>query len=184
MSSATLRRAVKIAPVDVVQVEYSPFARDIETAEGTDLLKTCRELGVAVVCFSPLGRGLLTGTLTKESLQKEGDSRTMSQPRFQGENFEANVKLVEQFKGFAQKKGCTSSQLALAWLLKQGEDIIPIPGTKKIKYLEENWGALDVQLSDDEEAEIRKFLEVAKVAGPRIPDQYKSMALVDTVEES
>lgn len=184
VSSATLRRAVKIAPVDVVQVEYSPFARDIEGPQGTDLLATCRELGVAVVCFSPLGRGLLTGTLTKESIAKEGDNRAKSLPRFQGENFDNNVKLVAQFKQFADKKGCTSSQLALAWLLKQGEYVIPIPGTKKIKYLEENWGALDVQLSDEEEAEIRKFLEAANVSGGRVPDQYKGLILVDTKEES
>ena len=170
--------------MDVVQVEYSPFVRHIEGPEGTDLLATCRELGISIVCFSPLGRGLLTGTVTKETLTQEGDYRSVSQPRFQGENFDANVRLVAQFKAIAERKGCTSSQLALAWLLKQGNDIIPIPGTKKIKYLEENWGALDVKLSDDDEEEIRTFLEEAKVAGGRVPEQYEHLLLVDTREES
>lgn len=169
--------------MDVVQVEYSPFVRHIEGPEGTNLLATCRELGITVVCFSPLGRGLLTGTITKESLGQEGDHRAAMHPRFQGENFEANLKLVSQFKALAEKKACTPSQLALAWLLKQGDDIIPIPGTKKIKYLEENWGALDVNLTDSDEAEVRKFLEEAKVAGGRVPEEYEHLVLVETREE-
>ncbi|KAH8162628.1 hypothetical protein CIB48_g5618 [Xylaria polymorpha] len=167
VSSTTLRRACKIAHVDAVQMEYSSFDLDIEGPVGTDLLATCRELGVAVVAYSPLGRGLLTGAYTtQESLAHEGDFRS-TLPRFSGANFEANVKLVSQFKALADRKGCTPAQLAIAWLLKQGEDIIPIPGTKRIKYLEENWGSLEVQLSDGEEKEIRNFVETAEIAGSR-----------------
>lgn len=184
LSSTALRRAIKIAPVDAVQIEYSAFTRDIEGSAGTDLLAACRELGIAVVCLSPLGRGLLTGTLTKESITGAGDVRNGRLPRFSGENFEANTKLVNRFKAIADKKGCTTSQLALAWLLKQGDDIIPIPGTKKIQYLEENWGSLDVKLTENDEAEIRGFLDAAVVAGGSYPDAYKHMAFVTTKEES
>lgn len=184
MSSATLRRACKIASVAAVQMEYSPFVLDIENASGTNLLQTCRELDVAVVCYSPLGRGLLTGAFTtKESISSEKDMRSQY-PRFSEENLEANVKLVSQFKAFADKKGCSTSQLAIAWLLKQGDDIIPIPGTKKIKYLEDNWASLDVHLSDDEEAEIRKFVETVEIAGHRSVPSGRSIAFANTKEES
>ncbi|RYP67110.1 hypothetical protein DL771_007435 [Monosporascus sp. 5C6A] len=183
ISSNTLRRACKVVQVDAVQIEYSPFERFIEGPEGTNLLATCRELGVAVVAYSPLGRGLLTGAVnSKESVLGEGDWRSMF-PRFSGENLDANLKLADQFKTLAEKKGCTPAQLAIAWLLRQGEDIIPIPGTKRIKYLEENWGALQVQLTDAEVAEIRSFVETAEVAGGRYPDQYAAQLLVDTREE-
>lgn len=158
---------------------------DIERASGTNLLETCRELGVAVVCYSPLGRGLLTGAFTtKESISGANDLRATHFPRFSEENLEANVKLVSQFKAFADKKGCTTSQLAIAWLLKQGDDIIPIPGTKKIKYLEENWGSLDIHLTDDEEAEIRKFVENVEMSGYRSMPAGMSFAFADTKEES
>ncbi|KAF5707604.1 alcohol dehydrogenase [Fusarium mundagurra] len=172
VSSTTLRRACKIAHVDAVQMEYSPFVLDIEGLAGTDLLATCRELGVAVVCYSPLGRGLLTGAFTtKESVTSEGDWRT-NMPRFAGDNFNTNVKLVKQFQTLADKKGCTPAQLAIAWLLKQGDDIFPIPGTKRIKYLEENWAALGVQLTDSDEAEIREFVNRAEIAGSRGAQGY------------
>lgn len=185
VSSATLRRAYKVAPVDVVQVEYSPFVLDIEGAAGTDLLATCRELGVAVVAYSPLGRGLLTGAFhTHQSVLTDGDARSTNFPRFFAENIEKNAKLVAQFAELASKKGCTMSQLAIAWLLKQGDDIIPIPGTKKIKYLEENWGALDVQLTDEDETEIRKFVETAEVAGGRYTEGSMTFTFGDTVAES
>ncbi|KAH6652358.1 NADP-dependent oxidoreductase domain-containing protein, partial [Truncatella angustata] len=167
VSSTTLRRASKIVHIDAVQIEYSLFDLDIENSEGTDLLAACRELGTATVAYSPLGRGLLTGTLNStENINKEGDWRSMF-PRFIGENYEANIKLVNRFKSFADNKGCTPGQLAIAWLLKQGDDIIPIPGTKRTKYLEENWGALKVQLTDEEVAEIRHFAETNKVVGER-----------------
>jgi aryl-alcohol dehydrogenase-like predicted oxidoreductase len=128
---------------------------------------------------------LLTATFGKdEPVTDKGDVRRMYFPRFQDENRAANVKLVNEFKSFADKKNCTTSQLALAWLLKQGEDIIPIPGTKKIKYLEENWGALQVHLTDGEEKEIRHFVETAEIAGGRLPPQYMKNILVDTKEET
>jgi aryl-alcohol dehydrogenase-like predicted oxidoreductase len=184
VSSATLRRAVKIAHVDAVQLEYSAFVLDIETPAATDILATCRELGVAVVCYAPLGRGLLTTTFgNNEASDDKNDHREAAFPRFQGENRDANIKLVNQFKAIAEKHGCTTSQLALAWLMKQGDDIFPIPGTKKIKYLEENWGALDVHLTDDEENEIREFVKTAEVAGSRNPG-WVSTDLLDTAEES
>jgi len=149
-----------------VQVEYSAFVLDIEGERGTHLLQTCRELGVAVVCFGPIGRGLLTGTVTgKESISEAGDIRTKWVPRFQEDNLKKNLKVVDQFKALADKKGCTSAQLALAWILKQGDDIFPIPGTKKIEYLEANWAALDVDLSDAEEAGVRQMVAGSELAG-------------------
>lgn len=180
VSSTTVRRACKIAHVDAVQIEYSPFAIDIENSKGTNLLATCRELGVAVIAYSPLGRGILTGTLNKEIISAPGEMRGML-PWFRSENFDANLKVVEQFTALAEQKGCTPAQLALAWLLKQGSEVIPIPGTKKIKYLEENWGTLKVELSDDEEKEIRTFVEKAKIAGARTVDYDPIFA--DTKEE-
>jgi aryl-alcohol dehydrogenase-like predicted oxidoreductase len=138
VSSATLRRACQIAHVAAVQIEYSPFVGDIEGKSGTNLLAACRELSVAIVCYAPFGRGLLTGTLTsKESVTGAGDARGTHMPRFNEENLAGNIKIMNQFKPFAGKKGCSMSQLALAWLVKQGNDIIPIPGTTKIRYLEE-----------------------------------------------
>lgn len=180
VSSTTVRRACKIAHVDAVQIEYSPLAIDIENLKGTNLLATCRELGVAVIAYSPLGRGILTGTLNKEIISAPGEMRGML-PWFRSENFDANLKVVEQFTALAEQKGCTPAQLALAWLLKQGSEVIPIPGTKKIKYLEENWGTLKVELSDDEEKEIRRFVEKAKIAGARTVDYDPIFA--DTKEE-
>ncbi|KAM0476218.1 hypothetical protein ACHAPX_006635 [Trichoderma viride] len=181
LSSRTLRRACKIAPVAAVQVEYSAFVLDIEGERGSNLLQTCRELGVAIVCFGPIGRGLLTGSVTgSESIAGTGDIRAQWVPRFQPENLDKNLKVVSQFKALADKKGCTSSQLALAWLLKQGSDVIPIPGTKRIKYLEANWASLNVHLSDEEEMEIRKIVRDSELAGFETgPSSY-----ADTVEEA
>ncbi|KAF2093423.1 putative aldo/keto reductase [Rhizodiscina lignyota] len=185
VSSNTLRRAYKIAPVAAVQTEYSAFVREIETDSGTNVLQTCRELDVAVVCYSPLGRGLLTGAyMDRESVTGSDDRRATHFPWFSEENMDANAKLVNQFKAFANKKGCTSSQLAIAWLLKQGDDTIPIPGTKRIKYLEENCGALNIHLTDGEEEEIRKFVESAEVAGYRSQPVGKVFAYVETKEEA
>lgn len=169
VSSTTLRRACKIAPVDAVQIEYAPFVLDVENESGTNLLAACRELGVTVFCYSPLGRGLVTGTLSKDIVTAEGDLRTLL-PRFEDGNFEANQKAVQGFASLAKQKGCTPAQLALAWLMKQGEDIIPIPGTKRIKYLEENWDALKIYLTDAEEKEIRRVIESADVKGHRTVD--------------
>jgi aryl-alcohol dehydrogenase-like predicted oxidoreductase len=183
VTSNTLRRAYKIAPVAAVQTEYSPFVLDIESAADTDLLATCRELSVAVVCYAPLGRGLLTTTFgSGEYGTDKNDGRPAALSRFMEANRAANMKLVNKFKELADKKGCTTAQLSLAWLLKQGEDIIPNPGTKSIKYLEDNWGSLAVQLSDEEELEIRKFVEGVEVAGGRAPPGVT--LLIDTKEES
>ncbi|KAF8855508.1 Aldo/keto reductase [Acephala macrosclerotiorum] len=166
ISSATLRRACKVHHIDAVQIEYSPFCIDIEQPQ-VDLLKTCRELGVAVVAYSPLGRGLLTGAYKSPSDFEEGDFRKFA-PRFSSENFPKNLKLP--------------GQLTLAWLLAQGEDIIPIPRTKKIKYLEENLGALDVKLSMEEEKEIRGLVEGAEVHGTRYPEAMMASLFADTPE--
>jgi aryl-alcohol dehydrogenase-like predicted oxidoreductase len=136
----------------------------------------------------PLGRGLLTtnfadGTAGNDN-QQGSDIRSQLIPRFQGENREKNMKLVSEFKGLADKKGISTTQLALAWLLKQGDDVIPIPGTRKIKYFDENWAALDVVLSDEEEAEIRHFVEKADVAGPPIPSALDDYLFRDTKEQA
>ena len=161
------------------------FERGIEGPASTNLLATCRELGVAVVVAMPLGRGLLTSTFSKgEAVGDSTDRRPQVMPRFQEANREQNVKVVAQFKTLADKKGCTITQLALAWLLKQGNDIFPIPGTKKLKYLEENWAALDLSLSDEEEAEIRAFGETAEIAGTSQPSAFADYLYRDTKEES
>lgn len=180
ISSDTLRRACKVHHIDAVQIEYSPFALEIETPQ-INLLKTCRELGVAVIAYSPLGRGMLTGAYTSPSDFEEGDFRRYA-PRFTKENFSKNLKLVDSLKKIAEKKGCTAGQLTLAWLLAQGEDIIPIPGTKKIKYLEENLGALEVKLSGEEEKEIRGLVEGAEVHGSRYPEVMVTYLFADTPE--
>lgn len=180
VSSNTLRRACKIAHVDAVQIEYAPFTQDVEGPTSTNLLATCRELGVAVFAYSPLGRGLLTGTLSKEIITGRGDLRTML-PRFAGDNFEVNLRVLEKFTAVANKKGCTPAQLALAWLLKQGQDIIPIPGTKKIKYLEENWDSLKIELTDEEEKEVRQAIESVDMTGSRTVSYDAVFA--DTKEE-
>ncbi|KAG7004574.1 aldo-keto reductase yakc [NADP(+)] [Physcia stellaris] len=168
VSSETLRRAHAVHPISAVQIEYSPFSMDIEDP-AIALLQTCRELGVATVAYSPLGRGFVTGQYKSPDDFEDGDFRKYS-PRFSAENFPKNLELVDKLAAIAQKKGCTAGQLTLAWLMRQGEDIIPIPGTKKIKYLEENLGALDVKLSDGEDQEIRKAVENAEVHGSRYPE--------------
>lgn len=184
VSSATLRRAVKIAPVAAVQVDYSVFVLDIEGPAGTDLLATCRELGVAVVAAMPLGRGMITSTFARgEPVGDSKDKRVHVMPRFMEANREKNAEIIGKFKALADKKDCTIPQLAIAWLLKQGDDIFPIPGTKRLKYFEENWGALDVQLTAEDEAEVRHFVETAGIAGHYIPPQFENYAFRDTKEE-
>ena len=163
-----------------MQIEYSPFTIDIENPQ-IGLLKACRELGVATVAYSPLGRGFVTGQIKSPDDLEEGDFRR-SAPRFQGENFKKNLKLVDQLGVIAEKTGCTKGQLTLAWLLKQGDDIIPIPGTKKIKYLEENLGALTVKLTDEEDREIRKAVEGAEVHGARYPEAMAKSLFGETPE--
>ncbi|KAL8737495.1 MAG: hypothetical protein Q9181_001625 [Wetmoreana brouardii] len=178
ISSETLRRAEKVCHIDAVQIEYSPFTMDIEDP-AIGLLDTCRELGVAVVAYSPLGRGMLTGTIKSPADFEENDFRKHA-PRFSEENFPKNLQLVDKLTEVATKKGCTTGQLTLAWLMRQGEEIIPIPGTKKIKYLEENVGALEVKLSDEENREIRQAVQGAEVHGIRYPPAMAGSLFADT----
>jgi aryl-alcohol dehydrogenase-like predicted oxidoreductase len=164
VSAATLRRAHAVHPIAAVQSEYSLWTRDVES----EVLPACRELGVALVPYSPLGRGMLTGTISKDTALADNDFRRLS-PRFQGENFDANLHLVELLRALAAEKGCTPGQLALAWLLHQGPDIVPIPGTRRIKYLEENTGAVEIALTPDELARIGAALPAGAAAGERYP---------------
>jgi aryl-alcohol dehydrogenase-like predicted oxidoreductase len=166
-SSNTLRRACAVHPVACVQIEYSPFSLDIERDE-IGLLKTCRELGVAIVCYSPLGRGVLGGQIKSPDDFEATDFRRML-PRFSKENFPKNLKLVDQLNTIAKKKGYTSGQLTLAWILAQGNDFIVIPGTSKVKNLEENAGAAQIKLNKEEIKEIRDACEKADVVGERYP---------------
>jgi aryl-alcohol dehydrogenase-like predicted oxidoreductase len=158
----TIRRAAAVHRITALQNEYSLWTRDPEN--GT--LATIRELGIGLVAFSPLGRGFLTGKYQQFEDFDADDYRRQS-PRFQGENFQKNLDLVNRVNEIAKTKGCTAGQLALAWVLAQGEDIVPIPGTKRIKYLDENIGALDVELSADELASIEEAFPADAVAGPR-----------------
>ncbi|KAF6833845.1 aldo/keto reductase YakC [Colletotrichum plurivorum] len=166
-SSSTLRRAHAVHPISAVQVEYNPWSLEIEGPLGTNLLRTCRELDVTTFAYSPLGRGIMTGQYKSASDFEESDIRRVL-PRFQGENFAKNLALVDQFRQIAEERhGCTAGQLTLAWLMAQGEDVIPIPGTKRIKYLEENFGAVKVKIDEEEEREIRALVDGANVQGDR-----------------
>lgn len=161
----TLRRAYGVHPISALQTEYSLWSRDPED----EILDVCRELGIGFVAYSPLSRGFLTGQIQHFEDLPEGDYRRQS-PRFQGDNFQRNLNLVSHVEEMAKEKGCTPSQLALAWVLAQGPDIVPIPGTKRRKYLEQNVAALDVHLSD---ADLKRLDEVAPrgaVAGARYPE--------------
>ncbi|MEN3316127.1 MAG: hypothetical protein V7605_2361, partial [Acidimicrobiaceae bacterium] len=167
----TLRRGHATHPIAALQTELSLWTRD---PEDNGVLATCRELGVGFVAYSPLGRGFLTGQISSPEDLEEGDFRR-HHPRFQGENFQRNLDLVDKVRELASEKGCTPGQLALAWLLAQGEDIVPIPGTKRVRYLEENLGALDVVLIDDD---LRRIDEVAPV-GVTAVDRYADMRTVN-----
>lgn len=178
VSSDTLRRAHAVHPISAVQVEYSPFALEIESKQ-IDLLATCRELGVAVVAYSPLSRGILSGALRSPDDFAEDDFRR-HMPRFSPENFPKNLKLVDQITELAKKKGVEASQLTLAWLMAQGDDIFPIPGTTKVDRLKENLGSLDVKLNKEEEQRIRKASEEADVKGERYAPQMMAQCYADT----
>lgn len=180
-SARSLRRAHAVHPIAAVQMEYSPFALEIES-EQTDFLRTARELGVKIVAYSPLGRGFLTGTIKSRNDIDESDSR-WRHPRFSETNFPENLKLVETLAGIAKRKGVTPGQLSLAWVLAQGEDFIPIPGTKRVKYLEENAGAVEVKLTPDEVAEIRAEIEkVGGGKGERYPPNLLAKCFGDSPE--
>jgi aryl-alcohol dehydrogenase-like predicted oxidoreductase len=201
-SERSLRRAHAIHPIAAIQMEYSPFALQIEYSQ-TNLLQTARELGVKVVAYSPLGRGFLTGSITSRNQLDEKDGRRLM-PRFSEENFNDNLKLVELIGSIAKGKGCTSGQLSIAWVLAQGDgklpaktvvlyllllmltllvDIIPIPGTKRVKYLHENIDAVNVTLTKEEEAKIRQAIEsVGGSKGERYASQMLSTLFGDSPE--
>jgi aryl-alcohol dehydrogenase-like predicted oxidoreductase len=169
-AAGTLRRAVKVHPIAALQSEYSLWTRDQEDEN----LPACRELGVGLVAYSPLGRGFLSGAVKDVNTLTENDWRR-SNPRFQGENFEKNQVLAERVREIAGEKGCTPAQLALAWLLAQGPDIVPIPGTRSQSRLQENAAAAEITLSADELTRIAEALPRDLVAG----DRYASMALIN-----
>ena len=161
----TLRRACRVHPIAALQSEYSLWSRDPEDG----ILAACRELGIGFVAYSPLGRGFLSGEIKRFDDLAADDYRRFS-PRFKGENFSKNLALVERIKAMAAAKRCTASQLALAWTLAQGDDIVPIPGTKRRKYLEENLAAADLRLSRDDLAKIDEIAPKGAAAGMRYPE--------------
>jgi aryl-alcohol dehydrogenase-like predicted oxidoreductase len=159
---ATVRRAHAAHPIVALQTEYSLWSRDSEA----ELLPTVRELGIAYVAYSPLGRGFLTGQFQSPTDFPDDDYRRFH-PRFTGGNFEKNIALVHEIEAMAAGKGCTAAQLAIAWVLAQGEDVVPIPGTKRRKYLEQNIGALEVRLSPEELERLDQILPPGAASGPR-----------------
>jgi len=166
----TLRRAVKVHPIAALQTEYSLWTRDPEE----EILPTCRELGIGFVAYSPLGRGFLTGQLKNFDDLEPDDYRRFS-PRFQGENFQKNLDLVKQVELMAREKGCQPSQLALAWLLAQGDDVVPIPGTKHRQYLEENIGALEIDLTIEDLRRLNEVFPTGAAAGQRYPEHMMNL---------
>jgi aryl-alcohol dehydrogenase-like predicted oxidoreductase len=170
-SPNTLRRAMKVHPITALQTEYSLWTRD---PESNGVLATCRELGIGFVAYSPLGRGFLTGQFQRFEDFAPDDYRRIS-PRFQGENFQKNLDLVRRVKELAAERRCTSSQLALAWVMGQDDDIVPIPGTKHKKYLEENAAAAEIGLSQRDLARIDEVFPLDAAAGQRYPEHMMSM---------
>jgi aryl-alcohol dehydrogenase-like predicted oxidoreductase len=171
-SAANIRKAHGTHPITALQTEYSLFTRDLED----EILPTIRELGIGLVPYSPLGRGILTGAITSEESLQEGDSRRSAYfPRLNGEALRANLRLVDQVRAIAEEKGCTPGQLALAWVLAQGDDVVPIPGTKRVKYLEENVGAAGVTLTEDDLARLEHAVPRDAVVGER----YGDMSSID-----
>ena len=164
-SAETIRRAHKVHKIAALQSEYSLWTREIED----EILPACRELGIGFVAYSPLGRGFLTGQIKSPDDLASDDRRRMF-PRFQGENFEINLRLVERVREMAASKGCEPAQLALAWVLAQGDDIVPIPGTKRRKYLEVNTGAVEIELSADDLSRINEIARPGSAAGARYPE--------------
>jgi aryl-alcohol dehydrogenase-like predicted oxidoreductase len=175
-SAATIRRAHATHPITALQTEYSLFTRELED----EILPTLRELGIGLVPYSPLGRGILTGAITTESALEEDDSRRSAYfPRLNGEGLRANLQLVDRVRAIAEEKGCTPGQLALAWVLAQGDDelgVAPIPGTKRVKYLEENVGAVDVSLTYEDLA----ALDAAVPRGAVVGDRYGDLSSIDS----
>ena len=166
----TLRRAAKAHPIAALQTEYSLWTRDPEH----EILAACRELGIGFVAYSPLGRGFLTGRFNKFEDLAADDYRRFS-PRFQGENFQKNLDLVKRVEEIAREKKCQPSQLALAWVLAQGDDVVPIPGTKRRKYLEENAAAVDLKLTADDLRRLSEVFPSGAAAGMRYPEHVMSL---------
>ena len=164
-AATTIHRANKVHQITALQTEYSLWTRDVEM----DILKTCRELGIGFVAYSPLGRGFLTGAIKNIDVLDTIDFRR-SNPRFQEENMQKNLKLVSEIEKIASEKRCTPAQLALAWILAQEHDIVPIPGTKRTKYLEENVKALDVKLTPEDLKRIDRATPLGAASGPRYPE--------------
>jgi aryl-alcohol dehydrogenase-like predicted oxidoreductase len=173
-SAANIRKAFGVHPITALQTEYSLFTRDLED----EILPVIRELGIGLVPYSPLGRGMLTGAISRDSgADGEADARRSSYfPRFQGDALEANLALVDRIKAIASDQGCTAGQLALAWVLAQGDDVVPIPGTKRVKYLEENLAATDVRLSEGDLVALEQAVPREAVAGER----YGDMSHIDS----
>jgi len=169
-SAETLRRASAVHPISALQTEYSLWSREPED----EILPACRELGIGFVAYSPLGRGFLTGQITRFEDLAEDDYRRHA-PRFQGENFEKNLELVRRIEEIAREKGCTPAQLALSWTLARGEDIVPIPGTKRRQYLEENIAAINIELSEDDLRRIDEIAPQGVAAGTRYPEALMGM---------
>ncbi len=166
-SAETIRRAHAVHPITALQSEYSLWSREVEA----EILPTVRELGIGFVAYSPLGRGFLTGAVRSQADLPEGDFRRGGAPRFEDENLARNLALVEHVERIAAAKGATPGQVALAWVLSRGEDVVPIPGTKRVRYLEENVAALDVELTADELAELDAAFPVGVAAGDRYSPQ-------------
>jgi aryl-alcohol dehydrogenase-like predicted oxidoreductase len=164
-AAETIRRAHAVHPISALQTEYSLWSRDVED----EILPTIRELGIGLVAYSPLGRGFLSGRIRSVDDLEENDFRRIN-PRFQGENFQKNLELVERVEELAAAKGCTAAQIALAWVLAQGDDIVPIPGTTRVKNLEENVASLDVELTDDDLRDLEAVFPKGAAAGDRYPD--------------
>lgn len=171
-SAETIRRANKVHPISALQTEYSLWSRDVED----EILPVCKELGISFIAYSPLGRGFLTGRFKSPDDFEDNDHRKTS-PRFQGENFQKNLNLVDHIKKLANVKGCTPAQLALAWLLAKEDNIIPIPGTKHRNYLEQNAKAADISLTEDEMKQIDKIAPKGVAVGLRYPE--RSMKTID-----
>ena len=168
VTAELLRRAHKVHPVSVIQSEYSLWTREPEL----DVLPTCRELGITFVAYSPLGRGFLTGAIASSQSLAADDFR-LSSPRFRGDNFDKNLALIEQLRVMCANKQCTPGQIALAWILGRDQGIIPIPGTKRIKYLEENVGAAAIALTPEERAALEDLLPIGAAAGTRYDANFK-----------
>ena len=166
VSAATLRRAHAVHPIAAVQTEYSLWTRDVEA----EVLPTCRQLGIGLVAYSPLGRGFLTGRFQHDVTWEEGDFRA-SLPRFQPEHLATNRALVDAISAVAVRKACTTAQIALAWLLAQGNDIVPIPGTQRVAHLQDNLGALAIRLEPEDLAALGRALDAMPVAGARYTEE-------------